>query len=303
MYSAVVGTAIFFAYANFAAVDSYKILAVLPMPAKSHYAVPDRLLVRLAEKGHNVTVYSAFPKNKIIPNYRDVDTSACFPVPKELLTMDMMNSMGSDSILSLLMLVAFASKLEDMQKCEPLMQLLNSTEKYDLLVVESFFSDWTLVYAEKFKLPYINVIPNVLMPWLASRVGNPDNPSYMPNIWDGKTPKMNFWERTKNTLAYLLSNLVYEHILLRNDNYIAQTLLGSTDLSLYDLVKDGGVIFSSSHPALNMPVPLVPGVIQIGGIHIKDAAALPKVCFCCASFLYKYFGDGQDLYGLHKVHL
>jgi len=42
--------------------SSYRIVAMLTSPFRSHYAVPERVLLGLAAKGHRVTVYTPFPR-------------------------------------------------------------------------------------------------------------------------------------------------------------------------------------------------------------------------------------------------
>lgn len=266
---------IFLAYVNIT--TSSKILAVLPVSVKSHYALPDRLLVRLAELGHDVTVYSPFPKSVPIPNYTEVNISQCFPPPLQLLTLDLMKSLSAP-IPTLMVLVKYAPKVETFKKCEPLMQLLNSGEKYDLLVLETFYTDVTSVFASRFQTPFVNCIPNVLVPWLARRLANPDNPSYMRNLWSGYGLRMSFMERVENTVVHALTHFVYGMVLSRNDNRIVQELLESSDVSIYELIKQTSLTLINSHSSINPPISLVPGIVEVGGLHIKDANALPEVC-------------------------
>jgi glucuronosyltransferase len=49
-----------------------RILGIFPFPARSHHIVHKALMLELARRGHEVTVVSAFPENKPIPNYRDI---------------------------------------------------------------------------------------------------------------------------------------------------------------------------------------------------------------------------------------
>lgn len=49
-----------------------KVLGVFPFPARSHLIVDKALMFELARRGHEVTVVSAFPENKAIPNYTDI---------------------------------------------------------------------------------------------------------------------------------------------------------------------------------------------------------------------------------------
>lgn len=53
-------------------VISYKFLAILPIPSKSHYYIGQNLMKGLAEDGHEVTVISPFKEKSPIKNYKEV---------------------------------------------------------------------------------------------------------------------------------------------------------------------------------------------------------------------------------------
>lgn len=50
-------------------VENYKILAIFPLPSKSHFVMFERLLKELAVRGHEVDVVSHFPQKKILTRY------------------------------------------------------------------------------------------------------------------------------------------------------------------------------------------------------------------------------------------
>lgn len=45
--------------------DAANILGVFPLPGKSHFVMFERLMKRLAEKGHNVDVATHFPSKEV----------------------------------------------------------------------------------------------------------------------------------------------------------------------------------------------------------------------------------------------
>lgn len=58
----------------FSTVNGFKVLGVLPLGARSHFAIGHAILKNLAEAGHDVTVISPYPLKKPIKNYRDIST-------------------------------------------------------------------------------------------------------------------------------------------------------------------------------------------------------------------------------------
>jgi hypothetical protein len=55
-----------------------KVLSVFPFPSMSHVIVQKALMFELARRGHEVTVVSFFPENKVIPNYTDIELKISF---------------------------------------------------------------------------------------------------------------------------------------------------------------------------------------------------------------------------------
>lgn len=53
-------------------VSSYRILAILPAPSKSHTYIGQSLMKGLAENGHDVVVISPFKEKNPIDNYTEV---------------------------------------------------------------------------------------------------------------------------------------------------------------------------------------------------------------------------------------
>jgi glucuronosyltransferase len=49
-------------------------LGLFPLPGPSHFAVSSALMKELANRGHEVIVYSPFPQKSPVPNYTNIDT-------------------------------------------------------------------------------------------------------------------------------------------------------------------------------------------------------------------------------------
>ncbi len=261
--------------------ESYRILALVPFPFKSHYDFVDPLLVKLAEKGHHVFVYNPFVKNIFIPNYTEYDTKVC-PLWR---MWNPFASIGSVAVplgwpfVSMIRMAQISQpKMENLTECPPFNDLLNSNEKYDLLITESFHHDIFLIFSNKFQIPFITFIPNFLFPWHADRTQNPFNPSYVPDLRSGFLPKMAFLERVENTLIYLFSLFVYNGYILKKNDILKDQVLGVSSPSLRETLRNTSVIFINSHSSVNRVIPLIPGIVEVGGLHIKSVAVLPVVC-------------------------
>ena len=52
--------------------DEAKILGLFPLPGRSHSVVNSALVNALADRGHDMTVYSPFSEEYHVPNYKHV---------------------------------------------------------------------------------------------------------------------------------------------------------------------------------------------------------------------------------------
>lgn len=256
--------------------SSYKILGLFPFPSKSHYRVFDPLMVELANRGHNVTVYNTFPKTYTIQNYHEVDISSCFGLP-DIVGIDQMKAISRTPFETIYMLYEFMPKFEEIAYCKPIIELWNTTEKYDVLITETFNTDIFFLYAEKLNIPSIAFHSNVPMPWHSEQMGLPSNPSYLPTEFSGYIPKMSFFERMQNFLMHIHSLAVYELKYREMYNDMAGKIFGPGVPRLQDVVGKVSILLLYTHFSYNWPKPIVPNVIEVGGLNIKNSEPLPKV--------------------------
>lgn len=90
-----------------------------------------------------------------------------------------------------------------------LQSILNSKEKYDVILLEQFHNDCMMAIAWKLKAPVIALSSCLIMPWHYDRLGNPLLPSYIPNALIGYSQKMDFLQRFNNWIAVHVLNLMY----------------------------------------------------------------------------------------------
>lgn len=255
--------------------EASNILAVLPVPGKSHCVFLETLLIRLAEKGHNVTVYTPFPKKfPNLPNYVNVNTDECFRQRRTGQISD--NSFSLSPLHNLIGLPKIIPKRDVTKTCSPLANLLTSSAKYDLFITETFHHDVPLVFAVKFKVPLITITPNAMFPWLSDRMGNTNNPSYIPTLEIGLSEEMTFWQRVENTFVYTMSLILHDYYCKRHTDVIIRDTFGSSAPSTHDMIRKVSLMFVSSN--FGKPIPLVPGVVNVAGMHINPVPGdLPQV--------------------------
>jgi hypothetical protein len=117
--------------------ESLRILSIFPLNSKSHFVMFERLAKGLAEKGHQIDVYSHFPLKKPIPNYKDYSLAGSMHFSQNNLTYNellefqnlnvgvLMNTIGTKPC-ELLSLPIFQDLIKNPRRNPP----------YDVIIVE-----------------------------------------------------------------------------------------------------------------------------------------------------------------------
>lgn len=260
--------------------EAYKILGVFPHPGRSHFLVFKPLMEALAARGHEVTVLSYFPTDGSRRNYKDLVLK--FPEGELIHIFDLEQNRGAKLLRHLGGNLGHHYEKETCRftlNTTLYKDLLKSDQEFDLIISEYFFhSCVSMPLLEKFKVPFVGITSHVLMPWTNDWVANPSNPAFVPALFLGFADKMSFFERLENTVYWAYSRL-YQELVADPEQYeIIKSFRGPDDAPLRkDLMYDTSLIFTYTHFSLNLPRPLVPNVVEVGGMHIGQAKKLPGV--------------------------
>lgn len=108
-------------------------------------------------------------------------------------------------------------------------------------------------------------------------MGNPHNTAVTPNAFSKMFHPMTIWERLENTLTYPLMTSNFHAYMERQIKFIHK-YIGTHVTNVFDLYKEVALILANSHYSLNGVKPLVPTVVEVGGLHIRDEnETLPEV--------------------------
>jgi glucuronosyltransferase len=260
------------------AAANYKILAMFPHSGKSHFDVFKPYLEQLAAKGHQLLVISHFPRQHSTQNYEDIDLRGTLPTNKTINIVAFKNITHGGQVRSAFRLGAWGSLVCEKTVQNPQVKsLITSSATFDLFITEEFNTDCFLAIAHKFQIPVITFSSCSFWPWTPARLGTPDNPSYIPIQFAQSSNKMNFFERFSNTFWYLFHHIHHPFLMDAPAHRITKQHFGESLPYLSLLARNTSLIFVNNHFSLNGPRPLVPGVIEVAGIHIKPTEKLPEV--------------------------
>lgn len=160
-----------------------------------------------------------------------------------------------------------------------LQTFLNIKRNFDVIVIESFNSDCFLGLVHKFPAPVVGISSCTIMNWYNKRFGNPAHPAYIPNNLMWYSDQLTFFERVGNTLISIAHQFAYDYVIVKNDEHVVREYLGRKTPPLSTIGWNMSLLLVNTHFTYNLPRPLVPNVIEIGGIHIDNRKQLPKVSF------------------------
>ncbi|XP_022185113.2 UDP-glycosyltransferase UGT5 isoform X2 [Nilaparvata lugens] len=258
-----------------------RILCVIPTSNKSHYSTFETLAVELARRGHQLVVINHFPQEGgpgSIKGLVDVDTRGHVVTMVSATDVLSIGSIPSNTIFNLRDLYELIDTSEGVFQVPAVANLINSTDStFDLLIIEMFHTDMFLGFVDKFKnAPLIGFSSGNIPSWMNARYANPDNPSYIPSFLSDFTPRMSFLQRVHNTLIVILSKFVYNVCYQSKSDFYARKHFGNDLPPVSLLAEKAALLLVNSHFSLYGAKPLVPNVVEIGGIQIRPVKQLPQ---------------------------
>jgi len=291
-------------------VQAANILAFMPMPLKSHFGGFQPMFEELARRGHNVTVVSAFPlTNRHVPNYTDVDVMPPQGVP----AFDVMHLVNSNFMITVTNRWFFANLLSSQLEHPNLKDFVQSEDNsFDLVIIESFLQEYTVAIGHKFNAPIVNLSP--LMPWVSASkwLHLPATFSYVPDCCIGVTDDMSFVERLKNTIVGLMEMFVEDYLYIPMMKALMNKHFSyagwQSRPTLEQMLNNVSLTLINAHHATGVCRPYPPGVVEVGGMHIKKPKPLPKdlqdyIDSASYGVIYFSFGSIVNLSNLPKEKL
>lgn len=257
--------------------QSVKILGIFPFASYSHNVLGFRLLSELAEKGHSVTMLTPFAGNTAPKNFKTIVLTGFIEESKKHFEQrDMFSMHDAPQIVSIAMMTQFLYHITEQTLEHPnTKNLINSEAKFDVIIVEQFMSDALMGFCHHFNAPCIAFSSIGCSFWTNSLVGNPTNPAYIPELQSDEMPPFSFWTRFKNSFVNLFGELMYKLYVIPKHNSLMLAHFPNAP-KLTDILRNTSLVLLNSNVVINQPIPHVPNMIEIGGLHIRPPKNLPK---------------------------
>lgn len=256
---------------------SYNILAVFPHEGKSHQWIFYPIVRELVRRGHSLTALVHYEYGIKSEGYREIILNDPEARGKDVFELDIETPVWYDQLRSPdLLFDEGLSSCNIMFSNAKVKKLLQSNEKFDLIFGELFNSECSQGLALRYGAPLVAISTTTIMPWHNGHFGNPDNPSFIPNnhIWFGN--RMGFSDKVINFLGTIYAKTMY-WIFFDSNKKLLEEHLNRKITNLDGLIRNTSLLLVNSHWSLTFARPLVPAVVEIGGVHVQKAKKLPEV--------------------------
>ncbi|XP_049793182.1 UDP-glycosyltransferase UGT5-like isoform X11 [Schistocerca nitens] len=259
------------------ALEAAEVLGLFQSAGRSQWVLAETYLRALERRGHRITAVTTFPSSQggttgnwteiLIPNPINEDGD-----------LNVFEEVGTGVLDLMKQFLEFAEKTcHGFLKDENVQKLHKSGKKFDVIVLENIFTECLHGYAHGFKAPVIVLSTFAGTDWMADMVGNPTPYSYVPNPFLELGTHMSFLERLQNTLVGVGGKIARQFLYLPRLDSILQTYLKDPSLpSLSEIERQTSLLLVNYHFTHGCPRPLVPSMVEVGGLHVRQPKKLPQ---------------------------
>lgn len=260
---------------------SANILGFYPVPSISHQVVFRPVMLELAKRGHQVTVVTTDPilKNgKAIENYTEIDVhDISYSMWTETI-LKIVNGKTTNTEVIAVMIELIVDILDKQINTKEVQNLIKGNTKFDLIFVDACMRS-NLILGHVFKAPLIQfssfgpAYPNHKVH------GGTTSPLLLGEVLRYRLVNFTAWEKIQN--MYL--ELIHRQTILalaEKENAMFKKNFGNNAPTVDELENVPDMLFLNINQIFGGNLPVPPGIIHLGGLHIKPLKPLPEVSGC-----------------------
>ncbi|KAF5287370.1 hypothetical protein FQA39_LY15973 [Lamprigera yunnana] len=239
------------------------ILAIMPTPSYSHQVPFQPIWKELSLRGHQVTTITTDPvKDPSLVNLKEIDLSSAYPIWNKEVAL--LTKKGTFHLMFNFVNVLKSLGYHIFLHPEVNTLIKNNSATFDVVMSE-FLMLSTFAFGERFKCPTIAVTSSQPNSFLNYVVGNPNHVIAFPDLFLPEE-NMTLGQSIRHFVIYLYMYAWQWYNIIHVEQKIVDDFFGTDYLPLIDILKGISLVLTNSHPVLHKPRPLMPNVIQIGGI-------------------------------------
>jgi hypothetical protein len=162
---------------------------------------------------------------------------------------------------------------------EAIQNLIKSKDKkFDIIIASAVVYDCIFGISYLLDIPIIKMCPFGGVKFMDEWVGNPSPYAYLPQLFSDYGDRMNFWQRTLNTLSEIYMKLGRIFYAIPQHDAILRKYFNCSKIpSISVLEKSTALLLINQHFSIGHPRPLTPNAVEVGGIHINPPKKLNVV--------------------------
>lgn len=126
------------------------------------------------------------------------------------------------------------------------------------------------------KIPQIVIASSHIHTWYHDTFGSHQNPSHVSTLHASYAVPVTFLQRMANVYDYLFSHAVLKWVDWEA-TAIGRKYFGPSVPEADALMKTTSLMFINGHHTVDLPKPMLPNFVDIGGIHLSRPKPLPRV--------------------------
>lgn len=155
-------------------------------------------------------------------------------------------------------------------------KLLNSNEKYDLIILDLFLTDALLGLSTVFDCPIVALSANGPHTWVNDVMGSPRSASYVPHMYTDFTTRMNLGKRLENEFFYFIEKILMKLYHLPQQEELFKQVFPKANRTFDEVRKNSvAIALVNSHFSITFPKPFLPNTIEVAGMQINEAKLKP----------------------------
>ncbi|XP_055295942.1 UDP-glucosyltransferase 2-like [Sitodiplosis mosellana] len=262
-------------------IHGYNVLVMVPINGKSHWNYMEVFVKELINRGHQVTCITSITISGPKPdNYTEILIDPPFNLQNIIKHEDMFSTVSDSPFKTAAIFPMFANMSTDYAlSSKNVQEFIKRTDLYfDLVINEEIYHDVFLMFGKKFNAPVVTICPYGIANFFDYDMGLTTPLSHISHTMLTFTDKMDFSQRWYNAMLSLYDYILHRFIHISAQTKILKRHFGHMEPlpSIDELRKNISLIFVNAHRSITYPRPSMPGLIFIGGAHIKPPKPLPN---------------------------
>jgi glucuronosyltransferase len=252
--------------------EGAKILFLVPIATRSEKHFYEPLIFELGRTGHSVTVVTSSLSSNLPHNVTEIMPST---YQEQFGGFSSAQQRYSKLVFRFLDLDFLAGLCHKVFNDGEFQKIIN--EEYDLVFTHVFYGSCFYGVLHKIGAPFILFDSFPAPSYLLEDLGSHMPSSFVPYSLFTYSNDMTFPERVGNFLINWMMYIQDKFIVNPKMEMVYRQHLGDTVPSVTEIHKNASMFFMNSHFTSTYHRPIMPDLLEIGGIHCRPANPLPKV--------------------------